>query len=411
MAYSELIKNFEVVRDYVREFYLYGFKSRSEYDAKSARSYDDEKRRIESWLSDYMRFSHTSSGKNVFLSVDSRVVSNNPFYKIWKTKSFTNGDIVLHFAIFDVLCEPGIKKSLKELISEIDAIVYPVTFDESTIRKKLKEYEKEGVIKIERSGKSVYYSRAEELNLNDLCDALSFFSEVAPCGVIGSFLLDNIECNDSVFTFKHHYINTAFDSNVLAMLFDAISKKRTVSFNNLSKRSKVIKKCELVPLKIFISAQNGKANLLGYDEEKKKIYSYRLDYVSGVVIGDVCERFEEYRCIFNDLERNMWGVNCKISRKTEHVEFEVEVSKDEYYIVDRLKREKRCGKIERVDDEHYKFSADVFDSNEMIPWIRTFISRITKLSISNKEVEEKFLSDLTALYELYGIDGGKSNVV
>lgn len=56
MAYSELIKNFERIRDYMREFYVYGFKSREEYDAKSARSYDNERRRIESWLGDYMSF-------------------------------------------------------------------------------------------------------------------------------------------------------------------------------------------------------------------------------------------------------------------------------------------------------------------------------------------------------------------
>ena len=56
MAYSELIKNFERIRDYMREFYVYGFKSREEYDAKSARSYDNERRRIESWMGDYMSF-------------------------------------------------------------------------------------------------------------------------------------------------------------------------------------------------------------------------------------------------------------------------------------------------------------------------------------------------------------------
>lgn len=50
MAYSELVKNFEKVRAYMREFYVYGFKNRSEYNAKSARSYDDERRRIDSWL-------------------------------------------------------------------------------------------------------------------------------------------------------------------------------------------------------------------------------------------------------------------------------------------------------------------------------------------------------------------------
>ena len=56
MAYSELIKNFERIRDYMREFYVYGFKSRDEFTQKSARSYDDERRRVESSLGDYMRF-------------------------------------------------------------------------------------------------------------------------------------------------------------------------------------------------------------------------------------------------------------------------------------------------------------------------------------------------------------------
>ena len=50
MPYSELIKNFNRIREYMREFYVYGFKSREEYTKMSARSYDDERRRMESWL-------------------------------------------------------------------------------------------------------------------------------------------------------------------------------------------------------------------------------------------------------------------------------------------------------------------------------------------------------------------------
>ena len=65
VAYSEVIKNFNKIRDYMREFYLYGFKSRDEYTGKSARSYDDERRRIESWLGDYMSFRQTPDAKNV----------------------------------------------------------------------------------------------------------------------------------------------------------------------------------------------------------------------------------------------------------------------------------------------------------------------------------------------------------
>ena len=43
MAYHELIKNFNRIRDYMREFYVYGFKRREEYHKKSARSYVDER--------------------------------------------------------------------------------------------------------------------------------------------------------------------------------------------------------------------------------------------------------------------------------------------------------------------------------------------------------------------------------
>ena len=112
MAYSELVKNFNRIRDYMREFYVYGFKSRDEYDRKSARSYDDERRRVESWLGDYMRFRQTPDGKNVFLSIDSRLSQHNPLYKAWKAKSFTDGDITLHFILFDILSSPEVCLSL-----------------------------------------------------------------------------------------------------------------------------------------------------------------------------------------------------------------------------------------------------------------------------------------------------------
>ncbi len=84
MAYSELIKNFEKIRGYMREFYVYGFQSREEYDAKSARSYDNERRRMGSWLGEYMSFRQDQSGKNVFISVDNRNVPHNPLFSAYE---------------------------------------------------------------------------------------------------------------------------------------------------------------------------------------------------------------------------------------------------------------------------------------------------------------------------------------
>jgi len=105
MAYSELIKNFGKIRDYMREFFVYGFRTRSEFRMKSARSYDNERRRVESWLSDYMTFRQNDQGKRVFLSVDNREVAHNPLYKAFKAKSFTDKDIVLHFYVMDILAD------------------------------------------------------------------------------------------------------------------------------------------------------------------------------------------------------------------------------------------------------------------------------------------------------------------
>ena len=80
MAYSELIKDFSRIREYMRQFYVYGFRTRDEYDGKSARSYDNERRRIESWLGEYMSFRQDSTGKVTFISVDSRSIMHNPLY-------------------------------------------------------------------------------------------------------------------------------------------------------------------------------------------------------------------------------------------------------------------------------------------------------------------------------------------
>ena len=38
MPYNELIKNFNIIRDYVRDFYVYGFDSREDYNRKSKRT-------------------------------------------------------------------------------------------------------------------------------------------------------------------------------------------------------------------------------------------------------------------------------------------------------------------------------------------------------------------------------------
>ena len=411
-TYKELIKNFEKIRSYMRDFYVYGFKNRDEYTNKSARSYDDEKRRAESILGEHMKFTRTKEGKNVFISIDSRSISSNPLYKALKAKSFTDGDITLHFLIFDILHDANEKKTLNEIIDIIEndclsMFSSPMEFDESTVRKKLKEYISLGIVTSEKAGKNTLYGRAEDAILPDLRDALDFFSEVSPCGVIGSFLLDKSECTAKNFLFKHHYITSAIDSDVLADLFLAMRKKCMISAKNHSRRFEKPNVITVLPLRVFISTQNGRQYLVAYDTKYKIIKSYRVDYLSDIKMGDEYTEFDDIRSGLDEMQKYIWGVSLNRSKHsendTEHVEFTVRVEDNEQYIVRRLYREKRVGEIEKLDENTYKFSADIYDSGEIITWIRTFICRITEINFSNKAVEQTFRNDLEDMYKMYGV--------
>lgn len=415
MAYNELIKNFEKIRAYMKEFYIYGFKNRDGYDKKSLRSYDDEKRRIESWLGEYMSFVRTSEGKNVFISIDSRSSNHNPFYNALKAKSFTDGDITLHFIIFDILHDDSTTYSLPELMTKIDkdylsCFEEPMVFDESTLRKKLKEYTEEGIIVSEKQGNHLVYRRAKDVNIKNINDVIDFYSEIAPCGVIGSFLHDKEEKHDEAFAFKHHYITSAIDSDVLCSLFLAMQSKSVITVHNLSRKSTESKKNRVIPLRIRISVQDGRQYLIAYQPDFNCIKSFRIDYLSNVKIEEPTPRFNELRRILDDMESKMWGVACRGSlskgERLEYVEFTIKIEEGEEHIIRRLQREKRIGRVEKIDDFTYRFISDVYETRELVPWIRTFICRITKLNFSNRTIENKFKQDIQQMYKMYGIENG-----
>ena len=343
-SYSELIKNFEKIRAYMRDFYVYGFKSRDDYQAKSSRSYDDERRRLESWLGDHMSFVRTPEGKNVFISIDSRTIRHNPLYNAWKAKSFTDGDITLHFILFDILNDPSVKKTVTELLEEIDGkylseFKNPMVFDESTVRKKLKEYCEAGIIIAEKEGRKVYYSRTKNTEISNLNEVLHYFSEVSPCGVIGSYLLDKEKSDTDAFTFKHHYITSAIDSGILTTLFIAMREKRTVTVTNLSRSSQTASRNRVVPLRIFISVQSGRQHLLVYLPQYNSFNAYRVDYLSDIKLEESTPRFDELRAELDKMQSKMWGVSLRRSKwgeeNLEHVDFTVKVENNEKFIINR----------------------------------------------------------------------------
>ncbi|MBO4793971.1 MAG: hypothetical protein J5556_05315, partial [Deltaproteobacteria bacterium] len=159
MEYSGLIKNFETIREYLRDFYIFGFRTRSDFTRSSARKYDNERRRAEDWLGGVMQFRTTEAGKIHFISADSRVIPQNPLYKAFKNKSFTAYDIALHFHILNALADKG-EHSLRDIADRISgrwqAVPGAPDFpDDATIRNKLNEYVRLGILRSRREKRAM----------------------------------------------------------------------------------------------------------------------------------------------------------------------------------------------------------------------------------------------------------------
>lgn len=79
----------------------------------------------------------------------------------------------------------------------------------------------------------------------------------------------------------------------------------------------------------------------------------------------------------------------------------LKVEPGEDYILQRLKREGRHGRITKIGETRLRYDIDVYDASEMRPWVRSFIGRIEDITCSSADFEKIFREDLDMMYKLY----------
>ena len=401
-VYSELIKNFEKIREYVRDFYIFGFHTRESFDAKSKRTYDNEKRRIESWLSDHVHTSLEGHKKKVSVQLDSGNIFQNPLYQCYRSKTFTDNDIRLHFILMDALEDNAM--SVSEIADYISAN-YGMIIDVQIIRIKLKEYVKEGLVSEVKRGRNILYTKtgcyADDIvsRYKGLGDMIKFFSEENPFGVVGSFIMDKLGAKNNIF------VHT-LDDEILIDIMGAMEQKKAVLLSCVSRKNDKKHEITAVVLKIHCSVQTGRNYLIMYFTKQKRLMSVRVDSIVKVTPLDVVADYDTYYRYYEDNRRFLWGTSFGKSRRygqKEHIHMEIAVDEaKEMYVVKRLEREKRSGTVTKKSDGLYAFDIDLFDANEAFPWIKTFIGRIVAFETTNEELQDKFDSDIARLYEIYG---------
>lgn len=405
--FSELVKRFDKIRTYVRDFYIYGFKTREDYQNKSARTYDNERRRIESWFSDYIQSDYNSERKkSVAITIDSSRISVNPLYSVWKSKSFTSNDIMLHFFILDLL-QDGELRSVDEITDEIQ-INYQVLFDSQTVRKKLVEYEKSGLFTLYKEGKQNLYgvnpSVEEEIpeELPDLLNAVRFYQGISPFGFVGSTILDNQQTDNDLFRMKHDYLVHTLEDEILLPLLTAIKERKVVSLTIRGSKRGNVSEAIGTPLKILVSTQTGRRYVCLRNRRSCRFHAYRLDTIQSVSVGEAEPEFSRH---MEGLLRNLsfcWGVSFGSKRNPEEVKLTLKINEEtEQYILNRLEREGRHGTITRIGPGAYLYEVRVWDANELLPWVKTFTGRILSFECSNKQVETIWRRDMERMISLY----------
>lgn len=432
--FQELIKNFDRIRDYMRQFYVYGFKVRGDFTEKSARTYDNERRRIESWLSGCISSDYTAKGKQISISADSRSISSNPLYSAWKSKSFTDNELLLHFFILHYLLPrredakelengqteipvsgssscPGMTAGeLADRISED----FGCLFDGQTVRLKLKEYENLGLLSSVRHQKSVYYKLAQPMLFEQpefhglykrLLTAVSFFSEAAPFGFIGNTILEREYQTNSCFCFKHYFMVHTLEDGILYPILQAIHRGGCLEFENHSQRSGNITFIQGFPLQIFASTKTGRRYACIYAVRERRFLNLRLDCIARVKqLGESLEEAAHFRTLLEKNRSLCFGVSFgQKTIRTEEICMKLFVDEErEEHILERLYREGKGGEVLRIRKNEYLYSGVFFDVNEMLSWVKSFTGRIMDIQSSSESSVIKVISDWKSMYRMYG---------
>ena len=405
-GFSELIKNFEKTRDYVRDFFIYGYKVRNDFDKKSARTYDDEKRRVESWLGDYLVYDDSVRGRQVAISVDSGRISENPLYQAFYTRSFTDNDIRLHFLLLDIMSdgEEYTARELSDLIGK-GFRFYP---DEQTVRIKLKEYVEEGMMFSEKRGRSVYFRLSGDfaekwLDSEGLTDAVCFFSETQEFGLVGNSILKMLGRKNEHFFMKHYYIVHTLEDEVMLTLLEAIKQRRLLTISSFSKSRGEQRETVVLPMQVLSAVQTGRRFLAAYIPEEERFFTFRLDYMPLPKLGRAYEDFDKMMEEYKALSARSFGVSLKEVPDAEPLRVILRIDEEnEPYIIERLKREKRCGRLERTAANTYTVTLDLCDPTEAMKWVKTFIGRIIRLEGGEQALRERFVTDVERMNEMYG---------
>lgn len=412
--YKYLIDKPEVIqksRKLIRNCYAYGYKSRDEYLKEFghvlSRQYQMDET-VAFWVNGYQktRANHKNDRESIVsIVVAGSEIAQNPLYGMFHAKTPNEQKTAAYFYITDLLRSgPMTRQQLLDAVNRrvndwFPSDTYFDLISGGTLNNYLKEFVSLGIL--QKDGHQ--YRLADDLPLPD-AEALLFATEQLPLGVIGSFLSDLCASVPDDLRFKHHYLLGALDSLVLYPLLCAANAQTPVSCRMDDKAHAHT----LVPYRFLFGTQTGRQYVLGYDTETERPLILRLDRITSATPLPKTQAVPIDRDRMDAALSKLWNASGDFSaeglRKAKHLEMTLRIEEGEEYVIARLNREKKHGVVEQLDARHWRFSIDVSDPLEMLPWIRTFTGRIVDLkSPDDPRVLPRFVAHLKKQLQQYGV--------
>ena len=412
-THKVLINNYNKTRNITRTIYLYGIYNNEKMYGVSQRKLSNEKARVKALYKDNYKSEYYKNRKYIGLVYDKICHTKNFLANSYFIKTFTRQDFILYFSILQILNDKP--NSIEEILFEFDKKRCEVdTISKSTFDRKINEMQKEGILQKIQKGNKFLYKLEEEFfgdfskeERKKILYATMFFNGITSYKVPGYYLLETLknysEINENDFydnnsnytdwfSYTHSFIQNILDEIIL---FE-IEENKCVKIINSNME------CDFYYTNPIIDNNYGRIYVMGKVIENNKITDkdiiFRLDRIKETKLLKKVETTEN----ISIKDRKMWcsSFNPNIEDiKYEKVEAIFYIDEEEkYYLVDDIKREKKWGVFEKIEENKFLFSIEVSDPMEMLPWFRSYEGYVVVL---HEKIRNILKNEREKLLEMY----------
>ena len=405
-GYQERLRALDTTRYLLKDFLVYGFHMRDDHDHISARTYDNELRRVKSLLGDTLRWDSDQTGKRFFISADASGLSVNPLHRMYRLHTFTDNDILLRFLIPDALYaagEPLDLPTVLEAVCERSNLI----FDEQTVRRKLNEYIRLGIVVTKKVGRRSLYALSEADILPDdsegLDEWLAFFREAEPFGSLADEIMLRERFFNLFMRFKHHFLMCTLDDDEGMVLLEAMRDQSAVHCRIARQYAhNAVYETTILPVQFRFSEQTGRRYVIAWDDCRKRVRALRMDLIHQAKIVPPMPDAQEHRAEAIGRIQKLWGVSFRDGNSAETLRMTLRIDPvRDGFVLDRIRREGRGGRLQQIGEDSFLYEIEVLDVGEMMEWVKTFIGRIRKLESGSDEIAARFREEIQRLSEMY----------